>query len=978
MNRVEQLTLDLLDGVLDGPGLDELQRLLAADPTARAIHFGLCEQEAALRGRLSAFDVSRRAMDRVRGAMDRVRGALGQSATRQTDGSAQQFGQVLSSPPVPGEVASPPPPGIPGRDFPTTGVPPGGIPAGFLAGGMFASPPSRGVSSAGFPGPGVSTPSVPASRIPAPPPPWAPASSPAALPELHLAEQDGYKHPWAPMGSPAALPPNFGAGSGPPVPVETAVAPPPGIPAAEPSGDLPLVDEGAALEEPSRLASFYQSISAGLYSMLIHLAGMILLAAWAVPQIREAIVTPLLVSVEPEEMRLEEERPFETVLLDESVLPSTELTFADMTTPLPGGEGLLTSDFSLKNPDTDLLSDDYLGPEPTADWAIDHAAGNGGLLTVLPEKTVGVGRVVVDDYQQALDRITQEILRMLAKRNVLVIWCFDQSESMKDDQQEIRDRIERVYAELEMAGATESDALTTAVTSFGSDFMVHTPIPTAEPAEIRAAIDAVPVDSSGEEMMCRAVARSIFLHRKYAKLHDRQMALILVSDESGNREENDMYLEPTIGQALAARCKVYVLGREAVFGYPVAHVRWVHPETGREHWLPVDRGPETAFPEQLQTEGFEQRTDAHPSGFGPYGQSRLAWRTGGIFFMLPSIESDLVRGEKRRYALEAMQPYQPDLRSCSEIVLDRDRSLLRTLVMKIVYDLDPTRKDVAKWMNVRMSFSSDFEEFQRQVREASMNANHYFTGVQRGIEALEKQRPAREEEPSRRWKANYDLVRAQLESYGARTHLYRSALESALEKLDQTPTTLPGNKRLVAWKVRQSQEVPMDDLAMEMIERSRRLYLHVIKNHPGTPWAARAEWELKRDFGFPGASALADMDPASYEIEDWTEGGDVTNHLASAAAPGVGVGTGVGVGEGVGTGTGVGVGVGGGGGGGAGTGVGVGIGVDESWGLALYPAVEVVPEYRTPPPPRPAGSGGGGPRPSGGGGGPRPSPPPKL
>jgi len=719
--------------------------------------------------------------------------------------------------------------------------------------------------------------------------------------------------------------------------------------------------------------------------MLIHLAGMIILAAWAVPQIREAIAPSLLVSVEPDQMRLEQERPFETILLDESVLPSTELTFADITTPLPGGEGLLTSDLSLQNPNTDLLSDDYLGPEPTADWGIDHAAGDGGLLTILPEKTVGVGRVVVDDYQQALDRITQEILRMLAKRNVLVIWCFDQSQSMKDDQQEIRDRIERVYAELEMAGATESDALTTAVTSFGSDFMVHTPIPTADPAEIRSAIDAVPVDPSGEEMMCRAVARSIFLHRKYAKLHDRQMALILVSDESGNREENDMYLEPTIGQALAARCKVYVLGREAVFGYPVAHVRWVHPETGREHWLPVDRGPETAFPEQLQTEGFERRTDAHPSGFGPYGQSRLAWRTGGIFFMLPSIESDVVRGEKRRYALEAMQPYQPDLRSRSEIVLDRDRSLLRTLVMKIVYDLDPARKDVAKWMHVRKNFSSDFEEFKRQVREAGSNANHYFTGVQRGIEALDKQRPAREKEPSRRWQANYDLIRAQLESYGARAYLYRSALEAALEKLDQTPTTLPGNKRLVAWKVRQSQEVPMDDPAMEMIERSRRLYLHVIKNHPGTPWAARAEWELKRDFGFPGTSALADMDPASYEIDEPTDQGDITDHLASSATPGVDLGTGIGVGEGVaaGTGEGVGVGVGGGGGGGGGggvgTGVGVGIGVDESWGLALYPAVEVVPEYRTPPPPRPAG-GGGGHRPSGGGGGGghRPSPPPKL
>ena len=34
---------------------------------------------------------------------------------------------------------------------------------------------------------------------------------------------------------------------------------------------------------------------------------------------------------------------------------------------------------------------------------------------------------------------------MLEKGKVLAIWCFDQSESMKDDQKEIRDRIERVF-----------------------------------------------------------------------------------------------------------------------------------------------------------------------------------------------------------------------------------------------------------------------------------------------------------------------------------------------------------------------------------------------------------------------------------------------------------------------------------------------------------------------------------------------------
>jgi hypothetical protein len=59
-------------------------------------------------------------------------------------------------------------------------------------------------------------------------------------------------------------------------------------------------------------------------------------------------------------------------------------------------------------------------------------------------------------------------------------------------------------------------------------------------------------------------------------------------------------------------------------------------------WLPIDRGPEVPDPEQLQTEGLK-RHDAHCSGFDRTSR-RMARETNGIFFMLPSLETNLVRG----------------------------------------------------------------------------------------------------------------------------------------------------------------------------------------------------------------------------------------------------------------------------------------------------------------------------------------------
>ena len=51
----------------------------------------------------------------------------------------------------------------------------------------------------------------------------------------------------------------------------------------------------------------------------------------------------------------------------------------------------------------------------------------------------------------AVDRITFEILRSLEERPTLVVWLFDQSGSLHRQRKEIRDRFDRIYAELGIA-----------------------------------------------------------------------------------------------------------------------------------------------------------------------------------------------------------------------------------------------------------------------------------------------------------------------------------------------------------------------------------------------------------------------------------------------------------------------------------------------------------------------------------------------
>ena len=124
---------------------------------------------------------------------------------------------------------------------------------------------------------------------------------------------------------------------------------------------------------------------------------------------------------------------------------------------------------------------------------------------------------------------------------------------------------------------------------------------------------------------------------------------MVVSDESG---DDGTKVETTLAAAVKAKSPIYFLGRESVFGYRYARIRWVDPKYRLTHWLTINRGPETPAPEQLQWDGLHSRWDVFSSGFGPYEQVRLAKETNGIFFVLPGEEENLTGAgahEKRKF-----------------------------------------------------------------------------------------------------------------------------------------------------------------------------------------------------------------------------------------------------------------------------------------------------------------------------------------
>lgn len=482
---------------------------------------------------------------------------------------------------------------------------------------------------------------------------------------------------------------------------------------------------------------------------------------------------------------------------------------------------------------------------------------------------MGETGAVVEGYGAAMSRLTRELVRMMRESKVMVVWLFDESESMKDDQKKISEQFHKVYEELGIAkkkdetlkagrgrsgSKTTDEVLLTSIVGFGEKVHYLLEKPSSNINEIRTAIDKIQVDESGIENTSQILRDVVAKYRVMAGRQERRLVIVLVSDESG---DDGRLIEEAINEVKRANAPVYVLGREAVFGYPYARMKWIDPKYGLTHHINVNRGPETPAPEALQWNGFGRRYDVFQSGFGPYEQVRLAKESGGIYFLLPSEEETLVgpgANEKREFDFLDMKEYQPDLKSRREYEEDRARSpKFRQRIWDVISTLNPhkdSQLDLRQWW-----YPADHAEFAKEGRLNAEKAVRSLALANQAITILEQIEPQREHEESWRWRAAYDLMRAQVPAYRVRLFQYLLVLDKHFKE-----KPVPSGKNNT-WTIRlQPEMLPPDPVQakqtkvdLEELEKQKKraeeLFKVVIEQHPGTPWSRRAELELRQGFG---------------------------------------------------------------------------------------------------------------------------------
>jgi hypothetical protein len=463
-------------------------------------------------------------------------------------------------------------------------------------------------------------------------------------------------------------------------------------------------------------------------------------------------------------------------------------------------------------------------------------AGGGGIGGDVTRETGSIG--------EALDQLAAEILRQLAQSKMTVVWLFDESGSMKDDQQAIKEKFDRVASELKLnldEDRKSSGALNHVILGFGSRFDTILGKPTTDIDLIGRAIDRLPIDETGVENTMEAIQRVV---AEYGRLvtRERRLMIVLVTDESG---DDGSQVEEARQMAVSKGVPIYVIGRQSLFGYDRAHLLYIDPVTKDHYWPAIKRGPETAAPECLQWDGLHERWDEQPSGFAPYELARLVKDTGGIYFLLPSEENMRVRQREKAYSMKTLKEYVPDYRSRQEYLKQRQASELRTALVEI---LEGTRG-----FGYRRHFPIDLGELEQAiVAEAPMVQERLkqLVAIEARLRSLAK---AREREPDRRWQAHYDLMLAQIVAYQIKAYEYLACFDEMASLARQgklVPSKMPVKDQLVVeWVLDHNPKpkAPPQETEKKRAE-AERLLREVIARHPNTPWADLAQDELNRGF----------------------------------------------------------------------------------------------------------------------------------
>jgi len=495
----------------------------------------------------------------------------------------------------------------------------------------------------------------------------------------------------------------------------------------------------------------------------------------------------------------------------------------------------------------------------------------------------------VSNVSGVVSAIGQDIGASLKSNRTLVVWLFDRSPSLITQRTQILEQLREVYTgqgglslEHKVAFADHSQkALLTQVAAFGQNYEQALTVPVSTFQPVERAIRSIVRDDSGIENVMEGVQKAVSKYRGLSRYDedkgDRKcnVVIVVITDEAGDDVDR---VEETIEACQRAQTPVYVIGVPAPFGEQESSVKWTDPDIPNAPTVPavVNQGPESLVYERVAAscrlkpinDTYAARRALFPppvdSGFGPYGLTMLSRETGGIFFAVhPNRESSSQGWEgvanyashlMQFYSPEIMKNYAPDYLPASDFFnLVAEQPIRRAT-------LEAAKQSTSGELIIRTERFFTKDRFDRKLATAKREAEDYAKRLSNVYQDLKSVESKLDYETSKRWQANYLLAMVNVEGSLARLYSWLALLQTLEDRrpsFDKADLSRTNNY----WQVKESYELLKDENVVSMVASVKDRCRKIIKDHPGTPWATMAMWEMEVPFGFQASQHYVPPSP---------------------------------------------------------------------------------------------------------------------
>lgn len=438
----------------------------------------------------------------------------------------------------------------------------------------------------------------------------------------------------------------------------------------------------------------------------------------------------------------------------------------------------------------------------------------------------------------------------------LVVWLVDRSESAATLADKVASGVPKILQQesIKETLAAKPDQLQMAVALFSERVEYALEEPSSDSAEIAKVLAKRLPNNSGKEMTFSAVAE---VAEKYAprRTGGRQLILALVTDEVGDDIDQ---LEPAIAAAKKARMQVYVMGPPAPFGT-------TNP-LGIRGFMPSDKdamkgdhspkhGPETPQSQLAPLAFWNSGYGAGDalmvidSGFGPWGLERLCRSTDGAYLAMRPGDSDgggfigsrWPTSAAMRYEQSVMNKYAPEYGVTYEKYLESIEANKAKKALVATAKLDRSDALTAPQMRFDQQNEAQMKNTLDRAQQAAAKLEPTVDKIYQSLQSGESERSKLD---TPRWKASYDLALGRACAANARIQGYNAML-AALKR--GKSFTKPGAK---TWVLNPSDKIETGSAIKSMADKGKKLLEGIVKDHPGTPWAALAQEELKTPLGW--------------------------------------------------------------------------------------------------------------------------------